>query len=65
MAYLEAFDEATKKAGAARNLFKAEVICSANPTKIVQNEASWSFKRMRELAAVSDAAHPGLTLGGH
>ena len=62
-AYFEAFDEANKKVGATMNIFKIEVIYSASPAEMFQNEASWNLARVRQFAAVTDASHPGLTLG--
>ena len=63
VAYLEAFDEANKKVGASRNILKTEVIYYASPDEMLSNEAKWNLSRVRQLAAVSDAAHPGLILG--
>ena len=60
---LEAFGEANKKVGATMNIFKTQVIYYASPAEMLQNEASWNLARVRQLAAVTDAPHPGLTLG--
>ena len=62
-AYLEAFDEANKQVGTARNIFKTEVIYYASPTEMFLNESSWNLARVWKLATVTDASHPGLTLG--
>ena len=60
---VEAFDEANKKVGATRNIFKTEVIYSESPTEMLLHETSWNLARVRKLATVTDASYPGLTLG--
>ena len=62
-AFLEAFDEANEKYRATMNIAQTEVIYYASPAEMFRNEASWNLARVRQLATVTDASHPGLTLG--
>lgn len=61
--YLQLYDEETAKAGGQRNKTKTEVVFYASEECLNEHAAEWHLEEVRQLATVSLADAPGLTLG--
>ena len=63
LAYLRAFDEANKQAGAVRNTKKTEVIFYATRAELTTNSSLWQLEELRRQATLLTPEEANFTLG--